>query len=190
MNNTQCILTLVCTLAFAGCSETTKESQPSAPQAPASSLGTSPAQRVEPVMEVPDVISPIEMHEPAIAAIVVEPEPIIVVAPAPIVEVIEVVEPEPVIVEVVEPEPEVVVETPAPEYVFPPKTPRNLQQRFRDNDVDQDGYLSLEEFTSYLSVWLAQNQPHRDAKTWAPGPFKKKDTNGDGKLSPAEAFGQ
>ncbi|CAA6690693.1 MULTISPECIES: hypothetical protein [unclassified Lentimonas] len=190
MKNTQCILTLACTLAFAGCSETTKNSQTPASKAPAGSLGTTTELVTAPSVAIPQI----QVHETAIEAVVVEPEPIVVEAPDPVVAVAEIIEPEPVVVEVVEPEPVVVVETPvsapAPEYVFPDKTPRNLQQRFIDNDVDQDGYLSLEEFTGYLSVWLAKNQPHRDAETWAPGPFNKKDTNGDGKLSPAEAFGQ
>ncbi|MGJ8653474.1 MAG: hypothetical protein ACSHX8_09395 [Opitutaceae bacterium] len=77
---------------------------------------------------------------------------------------------------------------PSVEYNFPGRASRVLKERFIENDVNQDGQLSLEEFTSYLSVWLEQNQPGKDAAVVAPAPFLKKDINGDGFLSPQEAF--
>lgn len=73
-------------------------------------------------------------------------------------------------------------------YDFPPEAKGFQRNQFKKFDANGDGLLNLAEYTKYLTPWLTKNMPERDPVTWAPTPFGKKDTNGDGQLSPRELY--
>ncbi|MGJ8639568.1 MAG: EF-hand domain-containing protein [Opitutaceae bacterium] len=73
-------------------------------------------------------------------------------------------------------------------YDFPDNAQGFQRNQFKRYDVNKDGHLNLEEYTNFLTPWLTKNMPEKDPVAHAPNPFKQKDTNQDGMLSPRELF--